>query len=125
LRHSSNVSRARLDAGKAGLPRVIIEAATLAGLLGHAMFRLLYLVVLLAGLAWIIQTRPIWLEPGRAAEAVPRVAPGEAAWEQDETARMNERFRRIKIVAVATVGVVLGGEIWCLVAGRVRRLFKT
>jgi hypothetical protein len=89
------------------------------------MFRLLYLVVLLAGLAWIIQTRPIWLEPGRAAEGVPRAAPAEAAWQQDETARMSETFRRIKIVVVATAGVVVGGEIWCLVAGRVRRLVKT
>jgi hypothetical protein len=87
---------------------------------GHGMFRILYLVVLAAGLLWIVQTRPIWLDPTRAVEVRPRGAAADADWRSEENARRDEMVRRIKIVAVATVGVVVAGEIWCLLGGRLR-----
>jgi hypothetical protein len=93
--------------------------------MGQAMFRILYLVVVVGGLLWIIQSRPIWLEPTRAVEKTPRGAAGDADWQSDEDARMDETFRRTKLVVVATIGVIAAGEIWCLLAGRPRLFHRT
>jgi hypothetical protein len=113
--------------GQDGLRRVIMEPIDggRAGSRGMLMFRLLYFVVLVGGLAWILQTRPVWLEPDRLAEEPPRAAAGQDGPQREEEARAKEMFRRIKIVTVATVGVVAAGEIWCVVAGRWRRSYRT
>lgn len=86
------------------------------------MFRIVYFVVRVAGLFWILQTRPIWLEPTRALDDAPRAAEG-ADWQQDETARSDETFRRIKMVGLAWPGVILVGEAWILAYHRLR-LFR-
>ena len=93
--------------------------------MGHAMFRILYLVVVVGGLLWIIQSRPIWLEPSRAVETTARGAAGDAEWQSDEDARMAETIRRTKIVVGATIGVIAVGEIWRLLGGRLRPLHRT
>ena len=89
------------------------------------MFRILYFVVLVAGLLWIVQTRPVWLDPTRAVEEPPAAAAGDADWQHDEESRSDEMFRRIRIVAFATIGVIVAGEIWCFLSGRLRLFSRT
>ncbi len=84
------------------------------------MFRFLYLVVLIGGLLWIVQTRPLWLDPSRAARLQPAGSTAQA-WELNEEARMDEMFRRLWWVAGATVVVVAGGETWNLLRTTIRR----
>lgn len=84
------------------------------------MFRVLYFVVVIAGLLWILQTRPIWLQPTRAMEEPPRGAQIEQEWQRDESTRMTETMRRTWITVFAVAGVIAAGEVWCLVAGRLK-----
>jgi hypothetical protein len=92
---------------------------------GQVMFRILYLVVLTLGLLWILQTRPIWLEPTRAVEKPPSAAAGDADWQRDEDGRLYEMFRRTRITALATLGVIVAGEAWCFLAGRLNLFHRT
>jgi hypothetical protein len=92
---------------------------------GHDMFRILYFVVIVGGLLWILQTRPIWLEPTRALQEPPHRAAGDADWQHDEDARADETLRRTRIVAIATLGVMAAGEVWCLLAGRLKIFHRT
>lgn len=78
------------------------------------MFRLLYLVVLLGGLFWVLQAQPLWLDPERAADLRPEAAAGGDPWQDNEQARAAETFRRIKLVGLATVGVIVASEAWGL-----------
>lgn len=89
------------------------------------MFRILYLVVFALGLLWIVQTRPIWLEPTRALEEPPRHAvAGQPDWQRDEEARTTETWRRIRITTLGVLGVIVASEVWCLLAGRLRSFYR-
>jgi hypothetical protein len=89
------------------------------------MFRLLYLVVLVAGLFWILQTRPLWLDPERAADMRPRAAADGGDWQDQEEARSEETIRRVKIVGMAAIGVILVGEAWVLAYHRLKLFRRT
>jgi hypothetical protein len=87
------------------------------------MFRLLYLVVLVAGLFWIVQSMPLWLDPQRAADMRPHAAGG-PDWDEQE-ARDGETAHRVKIVVAAVIGVVVAGEAWAIVYHRLRWFRRT
>jgi hypothetical protein len=86
------------------------------------MFRLLYLVVFAVGLLWIVESRPLWLDPQRAADMRP-AADGD--WEHQEIARAAETRRRVKLVVLAVMGVVVAGEVWVLLYHRLRLFHRT
>jgi hypothetical protein len=77
------------------------------------MFRILYLVVLVAGILWIVQANQAWLDPVHMAE-MPASARDDGSVAA-ENAQMNELARRIKLVAVAVVAVIVASEVWHLV----------
>jgi len=92
---------------------------------GQVMFRILYLVVAIAGLLWIVQTRPIWLEPTRAVPLSAGTAESDANREQEEDARYDETIRRTRIVVIAVMGVIGVSEAWILVAGRLNLIRRS
>jgi hypothetical protein len=80
---------------------------------------MLYLVVFAAGVLWIVQSRPLWLDPQRAADMRPQPGAG-GNWEQQERVRADETTRRVKLVVLAIVGVVVAGEAWVFAYHRLR-----
>jgi hypothetical protein len=72
-------------------------------------WRWLYIAVLGGGLLWIVNSKPLALEPTRVLEA-PKGAAAGAKWDREEQARTDEFYRRLKIVSTAAIVLVLVGE---------------
>lgn len=83
------------------------------------MFRLLYLVVLGAGILWIAAAMPYLTDTMGYVDSVMNDKGQAVLHEQQAGPFAGEAGRRIKIVLVATVAVIVGCEVWNFVRWRV------
>jgi hypothetical protein len=88
------------------------------GTLPRRFYRLVYIVVMGLGLLWIIDSQSIWLNPTQVLDDSSKVRG--ASFDRQESDRVVEMNRRIKVVAATTMGVVVGVEVLAFVLRRLR-----
>ncbi len=88
------------------------------GTLPRRFYRLVYIVVMGLGLLWIIDSQSIWLNPTQVLDNSSKVR--NASFDRQESDRVVEMNRRIKVVAATTMGVVVGIEVLAFVLRRLR-----
>ena len=88
------------------------------GTLPRRFYRLVYIVVMGLGLLWIIDSQSIWLNPTQVLDNSTKVR--NASFDRQESDRVVEMNRRIKVVAATTMGVVVGVEVLAFVLRRLR-----
>ena len=81
-------------------------------------YRLIYIVVMGLGLLWIIDSQAIWLNPTQVLENSSKIRGVD--FDRQETDRVTEMNRRIRVVAATTIGVVVGVEVLSFVLRRLR-----
>ena len=87
--------------------------------MGTRPYRLIYIVVMGLGLLWIIDSQAIWLNPMQVLDDSSSKVRG-VDFDRQETDRVVEMSRRIKVVTATTMGVVVGVEVLAFVLRRLR-----
>jgi len=81
-------------------------------------YRLIYIVAVGVGLLWIIDSQALWLGPTQVLEQSSRI--GSASSDRQETDRVEEMNRRIRVVAATTIAMIAGVEVLAFVSRRLR-----